>query len=75
VKGQLTLLMPQPEVNYNLISDLLYMFPRTDGIVLGGTYDHGRTDLTPDSADRQRILQAHHALFTQMAANQQRSPK
>jgi len=34
VKGQLTVLLPQPEVNYiALMEDDLYMFPRTDGIV------------------------------------------
>jgi hypothetical protein len=61
--------MPQHDVQYNLISDLLYMFPRTDGIVLGGTYERGRFDLTPDPDARQRILAAHQCLFTQMAAN------
>jgi len=38
-RGQLTFLLPQPEVNYiAVMEDDLYMFPRTDGILLGGTY-------------------------------------
>lgn len=72
VKGQLSVLMPQPEVNYNLISDLFYMFPRTDGIVLGGTYDRGRWNLAPDPAARQRLLDGHHAIFEEMRRIQRR---
>ncbi|MBK1883520.1 FAD-dependent oxidoreductase [Luteolibacter pohnpeiensis] len=71
IKGQLSVLMPQPDVGYNLISDLLYMFPRTDGVILGGTFDRGRSDLAVDPADRQRILTGHQRLFDQMAKNQQ----
>lgn len=67
VKGQLTVLLPQPEVRYNLISDHLYMFPRSDGIVLGGTYQRGQYDLAPDRNARRRILATHRGLFTRMA--------
>src|SRR5437016_11498554 len=36
IKGQLTVLLPQAEVNYlTLMEDDLYMFPRTDGVLLG----------------------------------------
>ena len=35
-KGQLTILFPQPEVDYIAIYRGLYMFPRSDGILLGG---------------------------------------
>ncbi len=42
VKGQLSVLLPQPEVDYvTLGPDNLYMFPRPDGIVLGGTHQSG----------------------------------
>jgi D-amino-acid oxidase len=35
MKGQLTILLPQPEADYiALMEDDLYMFPRTDGILL-----------------------------------------
>ena len=39
VKGQLTFLLPQPEVDYMVISGGLYMFPRSDGILLGGSFE------------------------------------
>lgn len=42
IKGQLTVLLPQAEVNYlTLMEDDLYMFPRTDGILLGGLFQEG----------------------------------
>lgn len=69
VRGQLSVMIPQPEVQYNLIKDNFYMFPRTDGVILGGTYDRGRPDLAPDPTDRKRIIDNHRAIFTQMAEN------
>ncbi|MGE9268979.1 MAG: FAD-dependent oxidoreductase [Verrucomicrobiales bacterium] len=66
-RGQLSVLMPQPTVNYNLISDYFYMFPRTDGVILGGTFERGNEDLRPSPTSRERILQAHNRLFTEMA--------
>ena len=65
-KGQLSLLMPQPEVRYNLIFGDYYMFPRTDGIVLGGTFEKGNWDLVPNEAAKQRVLAAHQAAFARM---------
>ena len=41
VEGQLTFLLPQPEVEYSVVPESLYMFSRHDGIVLGGTHDEG----------------------------------
>ena len=41
VRGQLTILLPQPEVEYAVLAENLYMFPRRDGIVLGGTFERG----------------------------------
>ncbi len=41
IKGQLTILFPQPEVDYIAIQRGLYMFPRSDGILLGGTFERG----------------------------------
>jgi D-amino-acid oxidase len=63
VKGQLTFLLPQPEVDYITISDGLYMFPRRDGILLGGTFEHNVWSLDVDEAARQRIMTGHRALF------------
>ena len=71
VKGQLTFLLPQPEVKYNLMSGDCYMFPRTDGIVLGGTYEPGQWSTVPDTAAKARILAQQRALFQRMAMIQQ----
>jgi glycine/D-amino acid oxidase-like deaminating enzyme len=67
VRGQLTFLLPQPEVDYIVISGGLYMFPRQDGILLGGTFEHGNWSLDVDEETRQRILSGHRALFEAMS--------
>jgi len=67
VRGQLTFLLPQPEVDYIVITDgALYMFPRRDGILLGGTFEHGNSSLDVDEATRRRIVDGHRALFDGM---------
>jgi D-amino-acid oxidase len=67
VKGQLTFLLPQPEVEYaTLPPDGLYMFPRRDGILLGGTHETGNWDLEPDREAEARILAAHAEIFRGM---------
>lgn len=66
VKGQLTFLLPQAEVDYILIADGLYMFPRRDGVLLGGTFEHGNWSLDVDEGVRQRIVAGHRALFEGM---------
>ena len=63
VKGQLTFLLPQPEVDYILLRGDLYMFPRSDGILLGGTHENGVWSLEPDEEARQRIVARHKAFF------------
>ena len=42
VRGQLAILLPQPEVRYAFTGEAGYMFPRADGIILGGTFERGR---------------------------------
>jgi len=66
VKGQLTFLLPQPEVDYMVITEGLYMFPRRDGILLGGTFQHGIWSLDVDEEARRRIMSGHRALFEGM---------
>src|SRR5580704_5698773 len=67
VKGQLTILLPQPEVDYATEPpDGLYMFPRRDGILLGGTHEIGNWDLTPDREAETRIVAAHAEVFRGM---------
>ncbi len=63
VKGQLTFLLPQPEVQYAVCPDNLYMFPRSDGILLGGTHQMGVWSLDPDLVKKQEILSRHKAFF------------
>jgi glycine/D-amino acid oxidase-like deaminating enzyme len=67
IKGQLTVLLPQPEVDYiTLPGGGLYMFPRTDGILLGGTHERGVWTLEPDLEAEKRILEAHREFFEAM---------
>jgi glycine/D-amino acid oxidase-like deaminating enzyme len=79
VKGQLTVLVPQPEVNYRTIGGVptpggdrrgfpIHMMPRSDGIVLGGTSQRGVWDMEPDEEARRQIVEAHVALFSAMRA-------
>lgn len=64
IKGQLVVLAPQPEVDYLTMGPGdLYMMPRADGIVLGGTHERDVWSLDPDPREADRILQGHHALF------------
>jgi hypothetical protein len=58
VRGQLEVLLPQPEVDYCYLSSG-YMFPRHDGIILGGTFDHGDWSLAPKPEQTTGILEAH----------------
>ena len=51
VKGQLTFLVPQPEVDYQY-----GCMPRSDGIALGSTRQRGVWTLTPDEVARKRIV-------------------
>ena len=66
IKGQLTYLLPQPEVNYIVLAGDLYMFPRRDGIVLGGTHVRGDWSLEPDIAAKSRILTGHARVFSRL---------
>jgi glycine/D-amino acid oxidase-like deaminating enzyme len=63
VKGQLVVLLPQAEVDYNMTADDLYMFPRHDGIMLGGTHERGVWTMEPNLAEVERVLAGQKALF------------
>jgi D-amino-acid oxidase len=58
VRGQLEILLPQPEIDYCYLSTG-YMFPRRDGIVLGGTWDHDDWSLAPNPEQATGILESH----------------
>lgn len=62
VRGQLEVLLPQPEIDYCYLSSG-YMFPRRDGIVLGGTFDEGDWSLEPRADQRDWILETHAKLM------------
>ncbi len=67
VRGQLSILEPQPDIDYiYLASGPLYMFPRSDGIALGGTFERGNWSTDVDLATQARILAAHEAIFGRM---------
>jgi glycine/D-amino acid oxidase-like deaminating enzyme len=70
IKGQLTILEPQPAVDYAVKSTAedMYMFPRRDGVVLGGSHEHGEWSLEPKPEHARRILEQHQRFFGQMAA-------
>jgi D-amino-acid oxidase len=63
IKGQLTILAPQPEIDYVTLPPDLYMFPRKDGIVLGGTFEHNVWTMEPNLAAEERILAGHAKFF------------
>jgi glycine/D-amino acid oxidase-like deaminating enzyme len=66
VKGQVAVLRPQPRIQYGtVLEDDLFMFPRRDGIVLGGRSARGLTTPEVDLDERDRILGAHVRLFGQ----------
>ena len=63
IKGQLTVLLPQPEIDYMVVAPGLYMIPRGDGIVLGSTYERGESSLEPSTTEMQRVLDGNMRLF------------
>jgi D-amino-acid oxidase len=75
LKGQLTVLVPQPEVNYHTGGGTrpptpgslgLHMMPRSDGIILGGTSQRDVWAMEPDEAERKRVVDGHIELFGAM---------
>ncbi|HET9427743.1 MAG TPA: FAD-dependent oxidoreductase [Allosphingosinicella sp.] len=63
VRGQLAILLPQPDVRYAFAGDAGYMFPRADGILLGGTFERDVWEAVPQPADIARIIESHQRLF------------
>lgn len=63
IKGQLSVLLPQPEIDYTVLQDHYYMFPRRDGILLGGTFERNESDLAPNREAEKRVIAAHQRIF------------
>jgi len=66
-KGQLIFLPPDPDVDYLTIgggSSNLYMFSRSDVLLLGGTFEVGDYSTQPDPAETERIISEHQRVFS-----------
>jgi glycine/D-amino acid oxidase-like deaminating enzyme len=66
VKGQLTVLLPQAEIDYIVLADSLYMMPRRDGILLGGTHERGEWSLDVNKGAMDEIVRGHQQFYDQM---------
>ena len=66
LRGQLTILLPQPEVTYSTQWEDTYMFSRHDGVVLGGTHEAGNWSLEVDEATVTQKLAKQAELFNGM---------
>jgi glycine/D-amino acid oxidase-like deaminating enzyme len=75
LKGQLTVMVPQPEVQYHTNGGVppvpgaslgIHMMARSDGIILGGTSQRGVWTLEPDEAERTRVVESHMKVFGAM---------
>ena len=62
VRGQLEVLLPQPEIDYCYLGPG-YMFPRSDGIILGGTFDRDDWSLEVNRGQADSILNTHAAIM------------
>jgi glycine/D-amino acid oxidase-like deaminating enzyme len=65
IKGQLTHLLPQPEVDYVTIcrDEHLSMIPRRDAILLGGTFEPDEWSLEPNQTAAESIVEGHRRFF------------
>jgi glycine/D-amino acid oxidase-like deaminating enzyme len=68
VRGQIGWLVPQPEVNYGVLYDGVYVLPRRDGIVVqvlegGDMRGYNDTNETPDRAESEDAVKRIAALY------------
>ena len=76
LKGQLTVLVPQPEITYGTSGGSrvasaepgvgIHMMPRSDGIILGGTSQRDVWTMEVDEKERTRVVEGHIELFNAM---------
>jgi D-amino-acid oxidase len=59
MRGQIEVLLPQPEIDYCYLANSLYMFPRADGLILGGTFEAGNWSLDQDPKTTTRIIEGN----------------
>jgi D-amino-acid oxidase len=72
LKGQLVVLIPQPEITYGTSgaarqlppdAGFVHMMPRSDGIVLGGTSLRDNWSLDIEQNERKRVMDLHIELY------------
>jgi glycine/D-amino acid oxidase-like deaminating enzyme len=63
IRGQLAVLGPQPDVRYAFTGRAGYMFPRGDGVLLGGTFERNVWSTVPEPAAIQEIVDSHRRVF------------
>ena len=74
IRGQLTVCVPQPEVNYRASGRLpgsmvnASVNPRSDGLVIGNMQDRGNYSLEPNDEVRQQNVNAAIEYFSRMRA-------
>lgn len=61
-RGQFEVLLPQPEIDYAYMGPG-HMFPRSDGLILGGTFDPGDWSLEVNPEHSKYILETHEAIM------------
>lgn len=75
LKGQLVVLIPQPEITYGTSgaarqlppdAGFVHMMPRSDGIILGGTSLMGNSSFDVEETERKRVMDLHIELFNGM---------
>ncbi|MDK2594247.1 FAD-dependent oxidoreductase [Pseudoalteromonas obscura] len=70
IQGQMTHLLPQPEINYSYVvptsEGYLYMFPRKGAIVLGGTAVKHAYGTTPDEQLTKDLVAGHANLASKL---------
>jgi D-amino-acid oxidase len=83
LKGQLVVLVPQPEIAYGTTggarapvtpdAGFVHMMPRSDGIILGGTSIRDNWSLDVEEKDRDRVINAHIELFAAIQGGDRRT--
>ncbi|MGV3586683.1 MAG: FAD-dependent oxidoreductase [Adhaeribacter sp.] len=66
ISGQLSFLIPQPEINYRLSTPHGYIIPRKDGLVLGGNAIRNNWNTTPDPKQTELMIAAVNEVVSHM---------
>jgi glycine/D-amino acid oxidase-like deaminating enzyme len=66
-KGQMIVLLPQPEVDYIMGTTGLSTIPRRDGVALGQTWESGEWSLEPNPTETRRVMEGLTQFYADMA--------